>query len=127
MVEKIRVILVDDEPLAVEGLRLRLEAHSNIDVIDTAANGRTAVKMIKDLQPDLVFLDIQMPGIDGLGVVRSLLGANMPLIIFVTAYDRYAIEAFEANALDYLVKPVEEERLKDALFRASQALSLIHI
>ncbi len=122
MVEKIRVILVDDEPLAIEGLRLRLEEHSNIDIIDTAANGRTAVKMIKDLQPDLVFLDIQMPGIDGLGVVRSLLGANMPLIIFVTAYDRYAIEAFEANALDYLVKPVEEERLKDTLFRASQAL-----
>ncbi|MBI1364830.1 MAG: response regulator [Alphaproteobacteria bacterium] len=120
--DKIKVIVVDDEPLALRGLKLRLADFPEIEVIGEAANGREAVKQIKSLQPDLVFLDIQMPGLDGFGVVRALIGAPAPLFVFVTAYDKYAIDAFEANALDYLVKPVEEERLKDALHRARDAM-----
>lgn len=120
--EKIRVMLVDDEPLALRGLKLRLSEFPEIDIVGEAANGREAVKEIKLRQPDLVFLDIQMPGLDGFGVVRALIGAPAPLIVFVTAYDKYAIDAFEANALDYLVKPVEEERLKDAVHRAREAM-----
>ncbi len=120
--EKIRVILVDDEPLALRGLKLRLQAFPEIEIIGECANGREAVKEIKAQSPDLVFLDIQMPGLDGFGVVRAMIGGPAPLFIFVTAYDKYAIDAFEANALDYLVKPVEEERLNDALHRAREAL-----
>ncbi|MGF1543594.1 MAG: LytR/AlgR family response regulator transcription factor [Parvularculaceae bacterium] len=118
----LRVVLADDEPLANEGLRARLEALGDVEVVATCANGREAIKSIKALAPDLVFLDIQMPGIDGFGVVRSLLGGPAPAIVFVTAYDKYAIDAFEANALDYLVKPVEEERLRDAVHRAREAI-----
>lgn len=120
--DKIKVIIVDDEPLALRGLKLRLAEFPEIDIVAEAANGREAVKLIKQHNPDVVFLDIQMPGLDGFGVVRALIGAPAPLFIFVTAYDKYAIDAFEANALDYLVKPVEEERLKDALHRAREAL-----
>ena len=120
--EKIRVILVDDEPLALRGLKLRLQAFPEVEIIGECANGREAVKEIKAQSPDLVFLDIQMPGLDGFGVVRAMIGGPAPLFIFVTAYDKYAIDAFEANALDYIVKPVEEERLNDALHRAREAL-----
>jgi two-component system LytT family response regulator len=120
--DRIKVMLVDDEPLALRGLRLRLADFAEIDIVGEAANGREAVKGIKAFNPDLVFLDIQMPGLDGFGVVRALIGAPAPLFVFVTAYDKYAIDAFEANALDYLVKPVEEERLKDAVHRAREAL-----
>ena len=122
MEEKIRVMIVDDEPLAIRGLKVRLQEFPEVEVIGECANGREAVKEIKAKSPDLVFLDIQMPGLDGFGVVRALIGAPAPLIIFVTAYDKYAIDAFEANALDYLVKPVEEERLKDAVHRAREAI-----
>jgi two-component system LytT family response regulator len=87
-----------------------------------ASNGREALKLIRSHKPDLLFLDIQMPGLDGFAVVRALIGQPAPFIVFVTAYDKYAIAAFEANALDYLVKPVDEERLKDALHRARGAL-----
>jgi two-component system LytT family response regulator len=120
--QKIRVMLVDDEPLAIRGLKVRLQEFPEIEVIGECANGREAVKDIKAKSPDLVFLDIQMPGLDGFGVVRALIGAPAPLIVFVTAYDKYAIDAFESNALDYLVKPVEEERLKDAIHRAREAI-----
>jgi two-component system LytT family response regulator len=119
---KIRVVLVDDEPLALRGLKLRLADYAELEIAGEAANGREAVKLIRQATPDLVFLDIQMPGLDGFGVVRALIGAPAPLFVFVTAYDRYAIDAFEANALDYLVKPVEEERLKDAIHRVREAL-----
>jgi len=120
--EIIRILLVDDEPLAIEGLKIRLEEFENVEIIGTASNGREAIKEIRSLSPDLVFLDIQMPGIDGIGVVRALLGSKVPLFVFVTAYDKYAIEAFEANALDYIVKPVDEERLKDAIHRARETI-----
>ncbi|MCA8887599.1 MAG: response regulator transcription factor [Parvularculaceae bacterium] len=120
--QKISVILVDDEPLAIRGMKLRLAEFAEIEVIGECSNGREAVKEIKSKSPDVVFLDIQMPGLDGFGVVRALIGVPAPLIIFVTAYDKYAIDAFEANALDYLVKPVDEERLKDAIHRAREAI-----
>ncbi|MBB5519974.1 LytR/AlgR family response regulator transcription factor [Amphiplicatus metriothermophilus] len=120
--EKIRVVIVDDEPLALRGLKLRLAEFPEIEIVAEATNGREAVRLVKQLAPDVVFLDIQMPGLDGFGVVRALIGAPAPLFIFVTAYDKYAIDAFEANALDYLVKPVEDERLKDAIHRAREAL-----
>ncbi|NOX82074.1 MAG: response regulator transcription factor [Alphaproteobacteria bacterium] len=119
--DKMRVILVDDEPLALRGLKLRLEEFPEVEIIAECANGREAVKAIKAHTPDLVFLDIQMPGLDGFGVVRALIGGPAPLFVFVTAYDKFAIDAFEANALDYIVKPVDEERLKDALHRAREA------
>lgn len=120
--DAIRAILVDDEPLAQRGLKLRLKEFPEIEIVGECANGRDAIKMIKEKSPDLVFLDIQMPGIDGFGVVRALIGGPAPLFVFVTAYDKYAIDAFEANALDYLVKPVDEERLKDAIHRAREVL-----
>lgn len=120
--DKIKVIVVDDEPLALRGLKLRLAEFPEVEIVAEATNGRDAVKLIRQHNPDVVFLDIQMPGLDGFGVVRALIGAPAPLFVFVTAYDKYAIDAFEANALDYLVKPVEEERLKDALHRAREAL-----
>lgn len=119
---KIRAILVDDEPLAIRGMKLRLDEFPEVEIVAECANGREAVKEIKALAPDVVFLDVQMPGLDGFGVVRALIGQPAPLIIFVTAYDKYAIEAFEANALDYLVKPVEEERLKDAIHRVRETI-----
>jgi len=120
--DKIRVIIVDDEPLALRGMKLRLKDFPEVEIVGECSNGREAVKEIKALSPDLVFLDIQMPGLDGFGVVRALLGGPAPLFVFVTAYDKYAIDAFEANALDYIVKPVEEERLKDAIHRAREAM-----
>ena len=120
--EKIRALIVDDEPLALRGLKMRLEAFPEVEIVGECANGREAVKDIKAKTPDLVFLDIQMPGLDGFGVVRAMLGGPAPLFVFVTAYDKYAIDAFEANALDYIVKPVEEERLKDAIHRAREAI-----
>lgn len=120
--DKIKVMLVDDEPLALRGLKLRLQQFPEIEIIAECANGREAVKQIKAHDPEVVFLDIQMPGLDGFGVVRALLGGPAPFIIFVTAYDKYAIDAFEANALDYIVKPVEEERLKDAIHRVREAI-----
>jgi two-component system LytT family response regulator len=120
--DKIRVILVDDEPLALRGLKLRLAEFPEIEIVGECANGRIAVKDIKAKNPDVVFLDIQMPGLDGFGVVRALLGTPTPLFVFVTAYDKYAIDAFESNAVDYIVKPVEGERLKDAIHRIREAL-----
>src|SRR5918993_581112 len=107
----IRTILVDDEPLATQGLRLRLEAHEDVDIVATAANGREAIRAIKTQKPDLVFLDIQMPGFDGFSVVQGLMEVEPPLFVFVTAYNEHALRAFEAQAVDYLMKPVEEDRL----------------
>ena len=119
---KIRTIIVDDEPLAIEGLKLRLDAHGDIDVIANCPNGRQALAAIKEHKPDLVLLDIQMPGLDGFAVVRSLIGSYMPQVVFVTAFDEYALAAFESHALDYLLKPVEEERLASALQKVRDQL-----
>lgn len=119
----IRTILVDDESLAIQGLQLRLQAHEDVEIIETCNNGREAIRAIKTHKPDLVFLDIQMPGFDGFSVVQGMMEVEPPLFIFVTAYSDHAIRAFEAQAVDYLMKPVEEGRLADALDRVRQRLS----
>ncbi|MDX3900923.1 MAG: LytTR family DNA-binding domain-containing protein [Sphingobium sp.] len=118
----IRTILVDDESLAIQGLKLRLEAHEDVEIVETCNNGREAIRAIKTHKPDLVFLDIQMPGFDGFSVVQGMMEIEPPLFIFVTAYSDHAIRAFEAQAVDYLMKPVEEGRLADALDRVRQRL-----
>ena len=119
----IRTILVDDEPLATQGLQLRLQAHEDVEVIGTAANGREAIRQIKTHKPDLVFLDIQMPGFDGFSVIQGLMEVEPPLFVFVTAYSDHALRAFEAQAVDYLMKPVEEDRLADTLDRVRLRLT----
>lgn len=119
----IRTILVDDEPLAIQGLELRLAPHDDVEIIDKCQNGREAIRSIKTNKPDLVFLDIQMPGFDGFSVVQGLMEVEPPLFVFVTAYSDHAIRAFEAQAMDYLMKPVEESRLADTLDRVRQRLA----
>jgi two-component system, LytTR family, response regulator len=119
----IRTILVDDEKLAIQGLELRLEAHPDVEVVETCLNGREAIRAIKTQKPDLVFLDIQMPGFDGFSVVSGLMEVEPPLFVFVTAYQDHAIRAFEAQATDYLMKPVDEARLADTLERVRQRLA----
>ncbi len=119
----IRTILVDDEPLATQGLQLRLAAHEDVEIIDTCVNGREAIRSIKTHKPDLVFLDIQMPGFDGFSVVQGMMEVEPPLFVFVTAYSDHALKAFEADAVDYLMKPVEETRLADTLDRVRQRLA----
>ena len=119
----IRTILVDDEPLAIQGLELRLQAHDDIEIIEKCSNGREAIRAIKTHKPDLVFLDIQMPGFDGFSVVQGRMEVEPPLFVFVTAYSDHALRAFEAQAVDYLMKPVEEARLADTLDRVRQRLN----
>lgn len=119
----IRTILVDDEPLAIQGLELRLQEHEDVEIIDKCSNGREAIRSIKTNKPDLVFLDIQMPGFDGFSVVQGLMEVEPPLFVFVTAYSDHAIRAFEAQAMDYLMKPVEPSRLADTLDRVRQRLT----
>ena len=119
----IRTILVDDEPLAIQGLELRLQAHEDVEIIEKCSNGREAIRAIKTHKPDLVFLDIQMPGFDGFSVVQGLMEVEPPLFVFVTAYSDHALRAFEAQAVDYLMKPVEESRLADTIERVRQRLS----
>lgn len=113
----IRTLLVDDEKLAIQGLQLRLEAFEDVEIIDTCANGREAIRKIKTEKPDLVFLDIQMPGFDGFSVVKGIMEIDPPLIVFVTAFQEHAIRAFEANAVNYLMKPVDEDKLSDTIER----------
>lgn len=117
MKKRLTTIIVDDEALARRGLKYRLTGIEDIELAGEARNGREALEMIKALSPDLVFLDIQMPGMDGFDVLRALSEDEMPTIVFVTAFDEYAVQAFEANALDYLLKPIEDERLAEALDR----------
>jgi two-component system LytT family response regulator len=119
----VRTILVDDEPLAIQGLQLRLEKHDDVDIVETCSNGREAIRAIKTNKPDLVFLDIQMPGFDGFSVIQGLMEVEPPLFVFVTAYSDHAIRAFEAQAVDYLMKPVEEDRLADTLDRVRNRLA----
>lgn len=125
MIDKIRTVVVDDEPLARRGLVVRLAQFEHIEVIAECANGRDALEVILQQKPDLVFLDIQMPGLNGFDVLRKVnqQSEHMPLVVFVTAYDQYAIRAFEVRALDYLLKPVDEDRLAQALQRIDQELA----
>ena len=117
-------MIVDDEQLAQDELAYLIKDFQDIEVIGSAANGLEAVDLIQKLDPDLVFLDVQMPGLDGLGVVRKLREKNieLPHIIFSTAFDQYAVEAFHLEAMDYLLKPIERERLEESLERARRTL-----
>ena len=119
----IRTILVDDEKLAVQGLQYRLQPFEDVEIIGTCQNGREAIRAIKTEKPDLVFLDIQMPGFDGFSVVQGVMDVEPPLFVFVTAYEEHAIRAFEANALNYLMKPVDEDKLADTIERVRNRLA----
>jgi two-component system LytT family response regulator len=114
----LRVLIVDDEPLARRGLRVRLEAMPDIEIIGECESGRTAIAAIESDAPDVVLLDVQMPGLDGFDVVDAIGADQMPVTIFVTAYDTHAIRAFDAHALDYLLKPIDDERFALAIERA---------
>jgi two-component system LytT family response regulator len=111
----IRAIIVDDEELARRGLEIRLRDDHDIEIVAQCANGRAALAAIDEHAPDLMFLDIQMPGLSGLDVLASVPQESMPMVVFVTAFDRYAIDAFDAHALDYLLKPLVDERLARTL------------
>jgi len=117
---KIRVLIVDDEALARERVRKMLGAETDLEVIGECANGPEAIEQIKKDRPDLVFLDVQMPEVSGFDVLRALPPDNLPAVIFVTAHDQHAIEAFEVHALDYLLKPFKRARFQEALRRAVQ-------
>jgi len=124
----IRAVIVDDEELARRGLELRLRVHHDVAIIAQCGNGREALAVVTSEQPDLMFLDVQMPGVSGFQVVKQLTQSSLPLVVFVTAYDRYALDAFETHALGYLLKPVDETRLAhamDKVRRELQQLSLI--
>ncbi len=117
----LRVVLVDDEPLARRGLRQLLAAHTDVVVVGEARNGSEAVRVIRSAAPDLLLIDVQMPEFDGFEVLRRL-APPLPAVIFVTAYDAYAVRAFEEHALDYLVKPIQEERFAAAIERARERI-----
>jgi len=118
MAEKIKTLIVDDEPLARRNLRVLLEKDPQIEILDECRNGREAVKAIQSLSPDLIFLDIQMPEMDGFDVLERVGPEHIQAIIFVTAFDQYALKAFDVHALDYLLKPFDDERFAHALHRA---------
>ncbi len=122
MTVKIRTIIADDERPARSFLASVLRSFGDVELIGEAINGMAAVRLIEQARPDLAFLDLQMPELDGIGVVRLLKRNRMPLIAFVTAYDNYAVRAFELNAVDYLLKPVESARVRETLDRALERL-----
>lgn len=119
---QITTLIVDDEPVARRLLREELENFEEIEIVGEASNGREALQQIGKLKPELVFLDLQMPVMSGFEVVRGLGGSNMPVVVIVTAFDQLAIQAFEAGAVDYLLKPVAEDRLQKAIERAKALL-----
>ena len=113
-----RVLIIDDEPLARRGVGLRLRQFADIEIMGECADGLSAVEKILDLSPDVIFLDVQMPGMDGFEVLRSLPRENLPSVIFLTAYEQHALRAFEFHALDYLLKPIDDQRFSAAVDRA---------
>lgn len=123
MTRVIRTLVVDDEPLAREGLRVRLAREDDIEIVGEAGDGPSAADAILALRPDLVFLDVQIPGFDGFDVVARTASTYLPTIVFVTAYDRYALKAFDVHALDYLLKPIAHRRFQEALRRARHELT----
>src|ERR1044072_8701524 len=112
---KLRTLLVDDETLSRRGLELRLRMAADIEIVGQCSNGREALNSIRDVKPDLVFLDIQMPGLSGFDVLAERQPHELPMIVFVTAYDRFAVQPFEARAIDYVLKPVDDARLAATL------------
>jgi two-component system LytT family response regulator len=119
----LRVVIVDDEPLAREDIGQLLADRSDVAVVATCANGAEALDAVRRLRPDVLLLDIRMPGVDGFNVVAQLDRRELPYVVFVTAFDRFAIDAFRVRALDYLLKPVQAGRLDEALDRAREQLS----
>jgi len=124
MADSLRVLVVDDEPLARQRVLDLLSPEADVSVVGTASTGREAVAAIHEHAPDVVFLDVQMPGLTGLDVVREIGAEKMPATVFVTAYDQHALEAFDAHALDYLLKPFEDARFHEALRRARDRVRL---
>lgn len=120
---KIKTLVVDDEPLARRNLRVLLEADPEVELVGEASGGAEALALISEHSPDLVFLDVQMPEIDGFGVLERLEAEKLPVVIFVTAFDKYALKAFDFHALDYLLKPFDDSRFEKALARAKQQLA----
>ncbi|HXS07749.1 MAG TPA: LytTR family DNA-binding domain-containing protein [Rhizomicrobium sp.] len=124
MSEALRTLIVDDEPLAIERLQLLCAGIPGIAVAGTAAEGGSALRLIESLKPDLLLLDIQMPGMDGMALAKTLAGReNHPAVIFITAFDRFAVAAFDVAAVDYLLKPVEAERLERAVSRIRKEIA----
>lgn len=124
MPDALRILVVDDEPLARQRVLDLLDGEPEVEVVGTASSGRAAVERIREGGVDLVFLDVQMPGLTGLDVVREVGAEHMPATIFATAYDQHALEAFDVHALDYLLKPFEDERFRQALARARERVRL---
>jgi len=119
----ISAVIVDDEPLAIEGLRLRLENISDVVVIGEATDGDMAIKMCQELQPDVLFIDLKLPGLSGIEVVQVLQSDIMPLVVFVSAYSEYALDAFELNAIDYVMKPANLGRIQKTMERIRERLT----
>ena len=117
-----RALIVDDEPLGVKGVRTLLADEPDVEIVGECFDGAAAVRAIRELRPDLVFLDVQMPGLDGFEVLEELTEPEMPLIIFVTAFDQYSLQAFAVHALDYLLKPLSRPRFKEAMQQARATL-----
>jgi two-component system LytT family response regulator len=120
----IRFVIVDDEPLAREGLRRRLQRDPELELVGEAADGAHAIELVRRELPDLMFLDVQMPGLDGFATLARLADDHLPLVVFVTAFDVHALRAFEVHAVDYLLKPLDDGRLADAILRVKHELGL---
>jgi two-component system LytT family response regulator len=114
----VRALIVDDEPLARRGVALRLKKFKDFEIVGECGDGSSAVEKILALSPDVIFLDVQMPGMDGFEVLRAIPKEDLPSVIFLTAYEQHALRAFEVHALDYLLKPVDDDRFREALERA---------
>jgi len=123
---KIRTLIVDDEPLARERVRALLGEETDVEIVGECRDGLEAVEAIRREAPDLVFLDVQIPEVDGFGVIERVGVDKIPVIVFVTAYDQYALQAFEVHAVDYLLKPFDQDRFQKALARARQSVQLRH-
>lgn len=124
MADMIRTLIVDDEPVARQGVRRLLENEAGIDIVGEAGNGVEAVRLIHELRPDLLFLDVQMPELNGFEVIARVGPDAMPIVVFVTAHDAFALRAFEVQALDYLLKPFDDDRFRTVLERARQQVRL---
>ena len=120
--EEIRVVIVDDEPIAREGIRVQIAKYPRARIVAECGDGLQAVTVIEKFQPDVVFLDVQMPGMDGFEVLQSLELDHLPVVVFVTAFDQYALQAFEVSAIDYLLKPFTDERFQKAFERAQRQI-----
>src|SRR5215468_861430 len=124
--DRAKVLIVEDERLAAEAVRKLLERDAEVEIAGTARDGATAVSLIRRLKPDIVFLDVQIPELDAFGVIDEIGVENMPVVVFVTAYDRYTLQAFEVHAVDYILKPFDSDRFFAALRWAKRELRLKH-